>query len=48
MLPNEVMACLRERVSAWKRSSGVSSGVRLREDNLQQEEKTNTPAVRHC
>lgn len=45
MLPNEVIACLRERVSAWKFISGVSSGVRLREDNLHtQEEKTSRPS----
>lgn len=34
MQPNEVIACLRERLSARKWRSGVSSGVILREDNL--------------
>lgn len=39
MLPKEVMACLREWASAWKLMSGVSSGVRLRQDNLQGHKK---------
>lgn len=39
MRPKEVMACLSERASAWKLISGVSSGVRLREDNLHTQEE---------
>lgn len=34
MVPKEVIAWRKVRASAWKLISGVSSGVRLSEDNL--------------
>lgn len=37
MVPKDVMAWRKVRASAWKLISGVSSGVRLSEDNLKQQ-----------
>jgi len=37
MVPKDVIAWRKVRASAWKLISGVSSGVRLSEDNLKQQ-----------